>query len=463
MTTFVREDVDALNVVLTCTIPAADYAPKVKNLLRKIQQTAQIKGFRPGKVPQVMIDKMYEKGAIHDEVVKVLDEELNKYLQEANIRYLGQPLPAGDNFQPFSLKANVDFEFKYEIGLFPTFEIKGADTSFNVTRYEVDVTDEMLDKEVETLRKRYGQRGDVDTATAESMLTVRLVELDETNAPKEGGVVKEDAKLVMDKLSDAARNLLVGKSVADTMQVNVYELEADMTEERVKTWILGAEKDAEVNANFDLTVLEVKDMVPATLDDAFFEKVFGEEREINTESELRAEFTKIIKRDFDGVATQMVLNQVYDNLLVVNKFDIPEAFMRNWLKFNDAKMTDEKLDTDWDNICKDIRWSIMKSELTQQAQVQITKEEMYGSFYAEVQRYFGNYGGGEEMIHGIVERMMKNEEAVEKRFQEMLSERILLYVANKVDTTTEIISKERFEAILEENNKKGQVAEALEA
>ena len=171
----------------------------------------------------------------------------------------------------------------------------------------------------------------------------------------------------------------------------------------------------------------------------------------------------MIKRDFEGVATQMVINQVYDNLLAVNQFDIPEGFMRKWLKFNDEKMTDEKLDADWANICKDIRWSIMKSELTLQAEVQITKEEMYCSFYAEVQRYFGNYGGGEDMIHGIVERMMKNEQAVEKRFQEMLSERVLLYVANKVDTTTEIISKERFEAILEENNKKGQPAEALEA
>ena len=148
MTTFVREDVDALNVVLTCTVPAADYAPQVKSQLRKIQQQASIKGFRPGKVPQQMIDRMYEKGAIHDTVVKQLDDDLNAYLNNSGVKYLGQPLPLSDNFQPKSTKDAVDFEFKYEIGLFPTFELVGADKSFSIERYEIEVTDAMLDTEV---------------------------------------------------------------------------------------------------------------------------------------------------------------------------------------------------------------------------------------------------------------------------------------------------------------------------
>jgi trigger factor len=448
--------------VLTCTVPAADYAPQVKSQLRKIQQQASIKGFRPGKVPQQMIDRMYEKGAIHDAVVKILDQDLNAYLNDSGMKYLGQPLPLSDNFNPTTTKAAVDFEFKYEIGLFPTFKMMGADEAFSVVRHEIAVTDEMLDTEVDTIRKRYGQRGDVDTATMESVLSVRLTELNADGSVREGGAQKEEVKFLMEKLSPASQAAFLGKNVADTVNINIFEVENDSTEARAKSWILGVGEEVEINPTFQAVVTEIKDMVPAAMDDSFFEKIFGEEREINDEAGLRQRFTDMIQGDFAGVSTQMVLNQIYDNLVNVNKFDIPEAFMRKWMKFNDEKITDEKLDAEWDNMCKDIRWSIMKSYLMEKAEVRITQQEMYNSFYAEVARYFGNYAGGEQMVHTTVERMMKNEEAVEKRFQEILSERVLLYVANNVTTVTKTVSKAEFEAIIKENDKKGKEAEMLE-
>jgi trigger factor len=455
MTTFVREDVDALNVVLTCTVPAADYAGKVKSQLAKIQKSASIKGFRPGKVPQAMIDKMYEKGAIHDVVVKQLDEDLNNYLNNPDFKYLGQPLPLSDNFNPVSVKAGVDFEFKYEMGLFPDFTIKGADSSYNVTRYEVEVTDEMLETEILELRKRYGQRGEVDTVTAESILTVRLTELNADGTAKEGGIAKEDGKFLMTSLSESARAAFLGKSIADTVRLNIYEVETGITEERVKTWILGADAAAEINADFDAVVLEVKDMLPATMDESFFEKVFGEDADaIKDEAGLRQFFKDMIQSEFGRTSTQMVLNNIHKNLLEVNDFAIPEAFMRKWLKFNDPKMTDEKLDTDWANICKDIRWSIMKSHLVQEGGLKTNEQEVYDTFYQEVSGYFGQYGNP-EMIISTAERLMKNEEAFDRKVQEIMSSKVLLYVANKVDTTTEMVSKTRFDEILAAHNAEG--------
>ena len=467
MTTFVREDVDALNVVLICTVPAADYAGKVKSQLAKIQKTANIKGFRPGKVPQVMIDKMYEKGAIHDVVVKQLDEDLNNYLNNPDFKYLGQPLPLSDNFNPVSLKAAVDFEFKYELGMYPNFAIKGADSSYNVTRYELDVTDEMIDKEILELRKRYGQRGEVDTTTAESIMTVRLTELNADGTAKEGGIVKEDGKFLMTSLSETARAAFLGKSVADTVRLNIFEVETGITEERVKSWILGAEADAEVNADFDAVILEIKDMQPATMDESFFEKVFGEDADaIKDETGLRGFFKDMIGNEFGRTSTQMVLNHIHKNILEVNDFAIPEAFMRKWLKFNDAKMTDEKLDNDWTNICKDIRWSIMKSQLVQEGAIKTTEQEVYDTFYQEVSGYFGQYGNP-QMVNDTVERLMKNDEAFDRKVQEIVSSKVLFYVANKVDTTVEIVSKAKFDEILAAHNAEGEKmkeeAEMLEA
>ena len=88
-----RTDVDALNAKVTISIKQNDFAEKVVNILKDYRKSANIPGFRKGHVPMGMIKKQYETAVTADEVNKLLQESLNKYIQEEKLELLGNPLP----------------------------------------------------------------------------------------------------------------------------------------------------------------------------------------------------------------------------------------------------------------------------------------------------------------------------------------------------------------------------------
>ncbi len=88
-----KENVDALNAVVKVDIVAEDYQTKVSEVLQDYRKKADIPGFRKGHVPMGMVKKQYGKSVMIDEVNKLLQESLNKFLTEEKLDILGNPLP----------------------------------------------------------------------------------------------------------------------------------------------------------------------------------------------------------------------------------------------------------------------------------------------------------------------------------------------------------------------------------
>jgi trigger factor len=89
-----KELKDDLNAVLKVTIQKDDYEPKVKKVLGDYQKKARIDGFRPGKVPAGLIQKLYGKTAMIEEINKLLSDSILKYIHDEQIHILGYPLPS---------------------------------------------------------------------------------------------------------------------------------------------------------------------------------------------------------------------------------------------------------------------------------------------------------------------------------------------------------------------------------
>ncbi len=116
-----RKDLDALNSTLTITLEQNDFAEKVLKVLNDYRKNANIPGFRKGHVPMGMIKKQYETPVTADEVNKILQENLNKYINDEKLELLGNPLPKMQ--EEINWKADtIDFDF--ELGLSPQFEVK---------------------------------------------------------------------------------------------------------------------------------------------------------------------------------------------------------------------------------------------------------------------------------------------------------------------------------------------------
>ena len=218
MSKVVRTDTDALNAVLTITIPKEEYLDKVQKEIKKYSQKASMKGFRPGKTPQSLVKKMYGTQFLMDSVNETVRKELGDYLESDKSSLMGEPLPSDDQpkFQ-LDLKNPVDLVFKFDIGLVPQFDIKGLDGA-NYSRYSVKIADDVIDAELEKARTNAGEENEVtDTIQDNDLLNLKIKEV--------GGTLEKDLMLSMNWLTDDMKSVFTTQKKGDSLQINIFQLE----------------------------------------------------------------------------------------------------------------------------------------------------------------------------------------------------------------------------------------------
>ena len=107
-----RENIDDLNAVLKVDIAKDDYNDKVQKVLKDYRKSANIPGFRKGHVPMGLVQKQYGKAVLVDEVNKLLQDSLQKYLTEEKLDVLGNPLPKDQEDLNWDA-GDYSFEFEF--------------------------------------------------------------------------------------------------------------------------------------------------------------------------------------------------------------------------------------------------------------------------------------------------------------------------------------------------------------
>ena len=148
-----QERLTDLTSKLTIEVVEQDYQPQVKKTLSSHQQKAAIPGFRPGKVPLGMIQKMYGKSVLLDEVNKLLSDVLNKHIEENKLDILGQPIPLDGENNVADFDKAKDFTFYFELAVAPEFALNLSKAK--VTNYLITVGDAMVQKSVDSLLERF--------------------------------------------------------------------------------------------------------------------------------------------------------------------------------------------------------------------------------------------------------------------------------------------------------------------
>src|ERR1700748_884482 len=138
-----QEKIDNLNAVLKINLNPEDYAPRVEKAIKDQAKKAKIAGFRPGMVPPAHIKRMYGKSILVDEINNLLSDTLNKYLEDEKLEVLGQPLPKRDDDKEYNWDFADNFEFNYEIGLAPEFDVDFSSKD-KITQYVIKVDEETL-------------------------------------------------------------------------------------------------------------------------------------------------------------------------------------------------------------------------------------------------------------------------------------------------------------------------------
>ncbi|WP_353086920.1 trigger factor [Flavobacterium sp.] len=430
-----RNNVDALNAVVTVEVNKSDYADKVQEVLTNYRKNASIPGFRKGAVPMTLIQKQYGKAVLLDEVNKLLQESLNNYLVEEKLDILGNPLPKVT--EDFNWDTD-DFKFEFELGLAPEFSIDlGAKTS--VVKYNVVADDTMLNGQIARIQKQYGK-------------VIAKDKVEEGNdvagifANEERGINNRttlDLEVLADKKAVKA---ILGKKVGDVITLKTKGL---FNDDHKLMDVLNISHD-DVHAldiEVTFTIDEVIGYEPATLDQELFDRLF-EPKAVTSVDELKAKIKEDAERQFAQQADQKFLNDVTEFLVESIKFDLPAEFLKKWIQTTgENPISAEEAATEYERSEKGLRYQLIESKIMKDNNLQITFDELkdYTSGLIKQQMaQFGQMDPSDEDVQGIVARVMSNQDEVRRLSEQVMNQKMLDLFKNSVKAKTKEVNYEDF-------------------
>ena len=403
-----RQEIDAQNGVLKVEIAAADYQNKVKTALDKYRKTAKIPGFRPGHVPAGLIQKQYGKSVLLEELNKLTNDAIYRYVIDEKLDILGNPLPI-ENGVEGNFDAPADFIFSYEIGYSPVFELP-ISSKTKIDYHTVKIDKKLLSKQTEDLRRRYGKLISSDVVSEKDMVMGKFEELD-TNGVKDGGI-SHSTTISMEFLTDKAGvKLLTEKKINDTFELDLH-LVSKGPEDAAAMLGISPDAYASLASTFQFTINDVKRMEMAELNEELFQKLFGDE--VKTEEEMNKRIEADLARMFEEDADRLFTKKVFDRVIAETKMSFPEAFLKRWIKSSSEKpVSDEDLDREFDAYLNSLKWQLIQTKIFKDNNIQLTNEEVINYTKSLVLGNYAQYGlpaPDDDELTDTAKRLLQNKE-----------------------------------------------------
>lgn len=446
MATVVRENIGLLNDKLTVKVSKEDYYPSFEKKLKEYSKTANIPGFRKGMVPAGMIKKMYGAGIFQDEILRSVEKELYTYLNDEKPEIFAQPLPLESDMSKMDINAPADYEFGFEIGLKPDFTL--ADVSkAKLTSNAVEVSDEMVTKEIAAMQERAGKVKDIDVVENENnSLTALFTETDENGLVIENGISKETQLSVKDFNKDTQKSLL-GKKAGDSINIQLSKA-FDATEAEKVLQSLELSADA-ADKYFAVQIVKAGQRETRELNEEFFNELFPG-KGITTEDALKAELKIEMQQYWDAQSRNQLHDQLYHFLLDDTKMEFPEAFLTRWLENGgDKPKSPEQAKAEYPSFSSQLKWTLISDRIITENKLQVTDEELKETMKTEVLRYFGQMNMGDDMswLDSYIDRMMKDEKQVDATYRRLITEKVFSHVESLAKPSRKTVTPEELTAM----------------
>ena len=424
--------IDDLNLELTLSVAAEDYAESRKKKLNDFRKKAEIKGFRKGMVPMSLVEKMYGQQALADAVNDVISESLNGYIQENNLKVLGEPLPSEDNPQNEWVNGN-DFTFKFDIAQNPeiSFELSKED---EVVYYTITVTEAAKKEMKDNLLKQYGSLEEGKKAKEDDFIIVDF---------EQGETKVEGTYVALRNVAEAVRGSFVGVKPGDVLDVNVNEAFENETD---RASMLKVNKDelATLDPMFKMTVKNVKTFVNAPMTEETFEKIFG----VKTEAEFDAKIEERIRAEYTQEADFRFSKDARNYLLEKADVTVAEKFLKRWIYvINEGKFTMEDIEKDWDLFIVDYKWQMVRNYLMGKYNVKVEETDLLASAKGFAAYQFAMYGMNnvpEEQLEAFAKNILSQEEQGRRILDQVENEKTFAAVREVVTLKKKKISVDKF-------------------
>ncbi|MBV6645033.1 MAG: trigger factor [Cyclobacteriaceae bacterium] len=432
------DKIDKTEALIKIKVKEDDYQHGVSQKIKDFSKKANLKGFRPGKVPPGLIRKMYGKSFLAEEINKILSDQLNQYLQNGEEQFLGEPIPNEEQTAALDWENQKDFEFEYNIGFAEQFDLK-LDKKVKVDFAKIKVDDKAIDETVDNLRNQFGELSNPDTVSEKDTIYGSVRSADES--------INQEVSIDTKELDKAYIKKVIGLKVDDQLELDVKKAFKD------KEYFprISSLRDDELKAvkhKLAFVIKGINHTNPAEVNQDLFDKTFGKDA-VKSEEEFRIKVSETISKNYDQEAENLFYHRVREHFTEKTKINLPNAFLRKWLLKTNDKLTEEQLEKEYDHYVKELKWSLIRNKISKDHEIKVEHEEVKDEAKKMILQQFGGAGIAEQLgdqLDQFADNYLQGEngENYMKVFNQVQNNKIFVFIREQITAKEKAVSLEEF-------------------
>lgn len=446
---------DAVNGTIVIELEKADYQENVNKSLNQFRQKADIPGFRQGKVPKSVIQKLYGKSVLVDEINKIVTNEVSNYIRENDLKILGEPLPDNSEDKMVDLDKDENYTFYFNVGLTPEFDMV-VDKSIELTYYNVEIEEDLLEKQIDSHKQNFGTYFTVEEESIETDLLKGTLTEVENGEDKEDGRIIENAVLMPSYIKDeTTKDELVGAKVGDKVIFNPKKA-YDNNESEIASLLQSTKEEiVDINSDFRFEINEVTRYKEAELNQELFDKVLGEGT-VSSEEEFKEKIKTELESQFKPNADHIFIHEARDIIVErMNSVQFPDEFLKRWLRETNEERTVEDVEDDYPKILEDLKFHVVKQKIMDENEIKIEFSDVEAIAIEVAKAQFAQYGMNNlpaDVLQNYAKSLLEKEETVQNLYERASEIKVIDWLKENVTVNEKTVTSGEFNDIMSEHS-----------
>jgi len=429
--------------VIKIKIGPSDYEKEVENKIKEIKSKINLKGFRPGMVPVSLINKMYGKNILIEEINKLVSHKLTDFIREKKINLIGEPLPEGSNLKNIDWKKNKNFEFYFRIGMISEFKLADFSKKIKVNKYELKVEKKTINETIKNLQNQFPNLNNQDQIKSDSIVQGIIKNIKEKK--------KKQTTLYINSLNKIESKKFLKKKKGDIVNFNLHKLTNSNTE--LLTQITGEKLKSidQYPMELKFIVEKIENQTPSDINIDFFDKIFGKGK-VKTKKEFIKKVEESIKSNYDK-ESQLFLNRIIKKTITLkHKISIPEEFLKVWIKKNnDQKIAKNILEENYKGYCDELKWSFIVDKIISKKNIKVENNEIEEVAKNQIRYQLQSSGiqNPEKELDKFAKKYLKQNSGDNyfKIFNQIKSSKAINEIKKKISILNKTITFEEFKSL----------------
>lgn len=438
----------ATDGLIKITLSQSDYLPKVEEKVREYSRKMNIKGFRQGKVPAGVVQKMYGKSILVEEVNHLLSHTVSEYIKEKKLNILGDPLPNQEKARLIDWDTQKEFEFEFQVGLVEDFKVD-VSSGVKMKAYVIDVDQKVIDEAVEDVKRRFGNITYPEVSGEKDNLFGEITDA-------EGN--KKSMYLPVGKVNKGEQKKFIGLKKDDEVTFDIQKLSSDP--QTISQAInITPEEAKQAKGTYTAKITNISQIDQAEMNQDLFDKTFGKDV-VKSEEEFIAKIRETIAENYQRETDHLLEHEIQHHLVDHTKVNMPESFLKTWLKASgEGKITDEVIGKEFNDYMNGLKWDLIKNKIAEENKISVESDEVRSKAKQLIAQQFGGGAIVEQLgdkFDAIADNYLSGQDGKGENFMRLYNqirhEKIMKAVREKITVQDKKVSLEEFKKLVAEHN-----------